>query len=174
MTLPLSYSRPPIQEAHYLYFLKPAQHKCGGGRIRTCVDPKVDGFTARCHWPLDHPSIRGRLGTGPGGLFLISLSFSWREESNPQPTDYKSVALPLSYASILLIYSKARPKRGPPNMRPPRVRKFSISAGCVKRGSDRAVRVSVCLCEKALFFQLRKCLTGRSFPLGKWPGDQFL
>ncbi len=21
---------------------------CGGGRIRTCVDPKVDGFTARC------------------------------------------------------------------------------------------------------------------------------
>ncbi len=57
MTLPLSYSRPPIQEAHYLYFSKPAQHKCGGGRIRTCVDPKVDGFTARCHWPLDHPSI---------------------------------------------------------------------------------------------------------------------
>ena len=103
MTLPLSYSRPPIQEAHYLYFSKPAQHKCGGGRIRTCVDPKVDGFTARCHWPLDHPSIRGRLGTGTGGRFLISLSFSWREESNPQPTDYKSVALPLSYASILLI-----------------------------------------------------------------------
>ena len=25
---------------------------------------------------------------------------SWREESNPQPADYKSAALPLSYASV--------------------------------------------------------------------------
>ena len=58
MTLPLSYSRSPTQNAHYLYFLKAVQlwNLCGGGRIRTCVDPKVDGFTARCHWPLDHPS----------------------------------------------------------------------------------------------------------------------
>ena len=119
MTLPLSYSRPPIQEAHYLYFSKPAQHKCGGGRIRTCVDPKVDGFTARCHWPLDHPSIRGRLGTGTGGRFLISLSFSWREESNPQPTDYKSVALPLSYASARPSchhLGKLRPDHEPPSL----------------------------------------------------------
>ena len=28
----------------------------GGGRIRTCVAPKGDGFTARCLCPLDHPS----------------------------------------------------------------------------------------------------------------------
>ena len=34
----------------------------------------------------------------PMGLRSI-LPWSWRRESNPQPTDYKSVALPLSYAS---------------------------------------------------------------------------
>jgi hypothetical protein len=30
------------------------------------------------------------------GFFLAS----WRRESNPQPADYKSAALPLSYASV--------------------------------------------------------------------------
>jgi hypothetical protein len=30
------------------------------------------------------------------------LSWSWRWESNPQPADYKSAALPLSYASRMV------------------------------------------------------------------------
>jgi hypothetical protein len=29
---------------------------------------------------------------------------SWRWDLNPQPADYKSAALPLSYASIILLY----------------------------------------------------------------------
>ena len=112
MTLPLSYSRfadpkRPLSIFSNARATQCLHQKCGGGRIRTCVDPKVDGFTARCHWPLDHPSIKreimGGWGTAPWEPVphppIISLSFSWREESNPQPTDYKSVALPLSYAS---------------------------------------------------------------------------
>ena len=40
-------------------------------------------------------------------------SWSWREELNPRPTDYKSVALPLSYASVTAPHSGPRtwPKR---------------------------------------------------------------
>ena len=49
----------PTRNLHYLQFVGFTQAKlpailqdqnrgCGGGRIRTCVDPKVDGFTARC------------------------------------------------------------------------------------------------------------------------------
>ena len=32
------------------------------------------------------------------------MFWSWRRESNPQPTDYKSVALPLCYASMMRQY----------------------------------------------------------------------
>ena len=37
----------------------------------------------------------GRSGTSPNVLSI----WSWRWDSNPQPADYKSAALPLSYAS---------------------------------------------------------------------------
>ena len=33
--------------------------------------------------------------------FILFKSWSWRRESNPQPADYKSAALPLSHASKL-------------------------------------------------------------------------
>ena len=39
---------------------------------------KTDRFTVCCHWPLGNLSI-----------------WSWRLESNPQPADYKSAALPV-------------------------------------------------------------------------------
>ena len=42
-------------------------------------------------------STSGRAVTLP--LQSEPRKLSWRRESNPQPTDYKSVALPLSYAS---------------------------------------------------------------------------
>ncbi len=48
----------------------------------------------------------GHLPVGPIGDDSFSVmkfdeqDWSWRRESNPQPTDYKSVALPLSYASV--------------------------------------------------------------------------
>ena len=45
---------------------------------------KVDGFTVRCIWPLCNLP-----------------KWSWWSESNQQPSDYKSDALPLSHTSIM-------------------------------------------------------------------------
>ena len=45
---------------------------------------KVDGFTVRCIWPLCN---------------LPKIIWSWWSESNQQPSDYKSDALPLSHTS---------------------------------------------------------------------------
>ena len=36
-----------------------------------------------------------------GSIPCVRYFWSWRRESNPQPADYKSAALPLSHASIL-------------------------------------------------------------------------
>ena len=55
-----------------------------GWWIRT-TESSANGFTVRPLWPLGKPSI----------------IWSWRRESNPQPADYKSAALPLSHASKL-------------------------------------------------------------------------
>ena len=56
----------------------------GKGWIRT-IEDIVDGFTVRCIWPLCNLP-----------------KWSWRKESNLQPADYKSAALPLSHASKTL------------------------------------------------------------------------
>ena len=56
-------------------------HSGGKGWIRT-IEDIVDGFTVRCIWPLCNLP-----------------KWSWRKESNLQPADYKSAALPLSHAS---------------------------------------------------------------------------
>jgi hypothetical protein len=48
----------------------------------------------------------GHSGTSPTGkaqvgyVSLMCRNWSWRWDSNPQPADYKSAALPLSYASL--------------------------------------------------------------------------
>ena len=55
----------------------------GGGRWIRTIESSANGFTVRPLWPLGKPSI----------------IWSWRRESNPQPADYKSAALPLSHTS---------------------------------------------------------------------------
>ncbi len=58
--------------------------KTGGGRWIRTIESSANGFTVRPLWPLGNPSI---------------FKWSWRRESNSQPADYKSAALPLSHAS---------------------------------------------------------------------------
>ena len=57
--------------------------KFGRGRWIRTIESSANGFTVRPLWPLGNPS-----------------KWSWRSESNQQPADYKSAALPLSHASI--------------------------------------------------------------------------
>ncbi len=66
----------------------------GQGWIRT-IEDIVDGFTVRCIWPLCNLPKTRKIFT----LKNLSKKWSWRKESNLQPADYKSAALPLSHAS---------------------------------------------------------------------------
>ena len=59
----------------------------GRGRWIRTIESSANGFTVRPLWPLGNPSI--------------NKYWSWWRESNPQPADYKSAALPLSHTSIL-------------------------------------------------------------------------
>ena len=68
----------------------------GEGRIRTS-EGCAGRFTVCSLWPLGNLS---RLKKCP--------PWSWRWDSNPQPADYKSAALPLSYASIASPTPQAR------------------------------------------------------------------
>ena len=75
----------------------------GEGRIRTFEgrgpsDLQSDAFDRFATSPPMSPdapgfTLRARLQRGSGG------GWSWRRELNPRPADYKSAALPLSYAS---------------------------------------------------------------------------
>ena len=88
----------------------PLSHfRIAGGRrwIRT-IESSANGFTVRPLWPLGNPSTSlcvGHYNTIPYIIqhhflsFFPVLYWSWRRESNPQPADYKSAALPLSHAS---------------------------------------------------------------------------
>ena len=58
----------------------------GGERWIRTTEGKPDRFTVCCHWPL---------GNLPIYINLIFIKWSWRLESNPQPADYKSAALPI-------------------------------------------------------------------------------
>ena len=60
----------------------------GRGRWIRTIESSANGFTVRPLWPLGNPS---------------KLYWSWWRESNPQPADYKSAALPLSHTSIFVI-----------------------------------------------------------------------
>ena len=57
----------------------------GRGRWIRTIESSANGFTVRPLWPLGNPSI--------------NKYWSWWRESNPQPADYKSAALPLSHTS---------------------------------------------------------------------------
>ena len=82
----------------------------GRGRWIRTTESSANGFTVRPLWPLGNPSTTSfklsisQRQYSPGYHIIDLYSFlkwSWRRESNPQPADYKSAALPLSHASIL-------------------------------------------------------------------------
>ena len=64
---------------------EPLPHNVGGGRWIRTIECLANGFTVRPLWPLGNSS----------------KIWSWRSESNQQPADYKSAALPLSHASTI-------------------------------------------------------------------------
>ena len=68
---------------------------CFGGRwwIRT-TEVIDDRFTVCSLWPLGNPSTRAAK-VRPVSRPLFSFLWSWRWDSNPQPADYKSAALPI-------------------------------------------------------------------------------
>ena len=88
--------------------------KIGRGRWIRTIESSANGFTVRPLWPLGNPSTTSfklsisQRQYSPGYHIIDLYSFlkwSWRRESNPQPADYKSAALPLSHASILYIFT---------------------------------------------------------------------
>ena len=98
----------------------------GRGRWIRTIESSANGFTVRPLWPLGNPSkfclpdyytitfvnvqqifsFLLELVEGITQMLRIcrschrSLYWSWWRESNPQPADYKSAALPLSHTSI--------------------------------------------------------------------------
>ncbi len=83
--------------------------KIGRGRWIRTIESSANGFTVRPLWPLGNPSTTSfklsisQRQYSPGYHIIDLYSFlnwSWRRESNPQPADYKSAALPLSHISI--------------------------------------------------------------------------
>ena len=92
----LSYSRGASAEAISIKSeRRSSQGLSGWSRIRT-YEAKRGGFTVRSLWPA-RASILGSSSERRQVVF----SESWRWDSNPQPPDYKSGALPLSYTSRL-------------------------------------------------------------------------
>ena len=90
----------------------------GRGRWIRTIESSANGFTVRPLWPLGNPSTTSfklsisQRQYSPGYHIIDLYSFlkwSWRRESNPQPADYKSAALPLSHASILYIFIVVMP-----------------------------------------------------------------
>ena len=76
---------------------EPLPHiKFGRGRWIRTIESLANGFTVRPLWPLGNPSKYSLFVR-----FVIEIFWSWWRESNPQPADYKSAALPLSHTSIL-------------------------------------------------------------------------
>ena len=75
-----------LKKAHIVLVDKCVLFSGGSGWIRT-TEVSDNRFTVCPLWPL---------GKSP----LSLQDWSWRTESNHQPADYKSAALPLSHASI--------------------------------------------------------------------------
>ena len=82
----------------------------------------VNGFTARPHWPLGHPSkashahTRNKKKQHETNLDSLSeqpASWSWRWDLNPQPADYKSAALPIELRQRRLLSLPIRLKTSP-------------------------------------------------------------
>src|SRR4029453_10180786 len=88
------------------------------GKDSNLRSPRGDRFTVCCVWPLRYlpACLPPNLGSGSAPPTSTTLrpskpppatkplrtphdGWSWRRELNPRPADYKSAALPLSYAS---------------------------------------------------------------------------
>ena len=80
----------------------------GGGEWIWTTESLANGFTVRPLWPLGNSSVIIPLSMYQSLkdiLFCPAKHFwSWREELNPQPTDYKSVALPIELCRQLRRY----------------------------------------------------------------------
>ena len=92
----------------------PHRNTGGGSRIRTCVahrasDLQSDGFN-RSPIPPKRPLASVAQGSGftPGTGHFWRLIWSPRRDSNPQPADYKSAALPLRYSGIRISRNQKR------------------------------------------------------------------
>ena len=76
----------------------------GRGRWIRTIESSANGFTVRPLWPLGNPSKSSLFCYYIKSYLYMQCKiyiWSWWRESNPQPADYKSAALPLSHASIL-------------------------------------------------------------------------
>ena len=71
-------------------FLSKLKSLCGGGRWIRTTEVTDNRFTVCPLWPL---------GNSP---------WSWWSESNQQPADYKSAALPLSHTSIFNLFERLK------------------------------------------------------------------
>ena len=85
----------------------------GRGRWIRTIESSANGFTVRPLWPLGNPSTSSLFCWSyiKPNLYMQAnfTNWSWWRESNPQPADYKSAALPLSHTSkcVYLFYLKS-------------------------------------------------------------------
>ena len=74
----------------------------GRGRWIRTIESSANGFTVRPLWPLGNPSKSSLFCYYIKSYLYMQCKiyiWSWWRESNPQPADYKSAALPLSHTS---------------------------------------------------------------------------
>ena len=94
---------------HFLY-LSNCFVGAGGGNYTSASQMP---FLLQLRFSCEHLAVQKSTG-----LFLCtralsgsipSVFWSWRRESNPQPADYKSAALPLSHASMCIVFTAMCP-----------------------------------------------------------------
>ena len=81
---------------------EPLPHVIGRGRWIRTIESSANGFTVRPLWPLGNPSKSSLFCYYIKSYLYMQCKiyiWSWWRESNPQPADYKSAALPLSHTS---------------------------------------------------------------------------
>ena len=81
---------------------EPLPHIIGRGRWIRTTESSANGFTVRPLWPLGNPSKSSLFCYYIKSYLYMQCKiyiWSWWRESNPQPADYKSAALPLSHTS---------------------------------------------------------------------------
>ena len=88
---------------------EPLPHVIGRGRWIRTIESSANGFTVRPLWPLGNPSKSSLFCYYIKSYLYMQCKiyiWSWWRESNPQPADYKSAALPLSHTSMCFFLFK--------------------------------------------------------------------